>query len=266
MPVAFLGHLSDDAYGRMLLETLESDGVNVDLVSIGHEPTTIARAEVGADGVARYKFETEGTSAPLVTGATLPSDIEAIHVGTLGLVLEPMASTLSALATQEGAGRVVMVDPNVRMGLIPDDEYRARLDAVIRRSTIVKASEDDLAFLYPGTEHEAAAEELLGLGVALVVVTLGASGAFAAHRDHRVTVPGVNVKVADTIGAGDAFGAALLAWLHDHDLMRPNPSLNEPQLREVVEFSNLAAAITCSREGADPPWRSELSVPRPTAP
>jgi fructokinase len=94
--------------------------------------------------------------------------------------------------------------------------------------------------------------------VKLVVVTLGAEGAFAAHRDLRIVVDAAPVQVVDTIGAGDAFGAGLLAWLHDHGAVLPDLRLDEAELRSAVGFACLAAGITCSRAGADPPWRSEM--------
>src|SRR4029077_9978319 len=147
--------------------------------------------------------------------------------GTLGLVLEPMASTLVELVRRERDGRVVMIDPNIRLGLAADGEYRERLQEMISQSAIVKASDADLAWLYPELSYEDAADRVLGEGARLVVVTLGAKGAFASHSGFHVTVDAVKVEVVDTIGAGDAFGAALLAWLHDHDAIEPDLRLEK---------------------------------------
>jgi fructokinase len=91
-----------------------------------------------------------------------------------------------------------------------------------------------------------------------VVVTRGAQGAFAAHRDFHVAVDAVHVEVVDTIGAGDAFGAALLAWLHDHEAIQPDLCLEKEEVKDALHFACLAAAITCARAGADPPWKSEM--------
>jgi fructokinase len=96
----------------------------------------------------------------------------------------------------------------------------------------------------------------------MVVVTLGARGAFGAHRDLRVHVASPKVDVVDTIGAGDAFGAALMAWLHDHESIRPDLSLAEDELRAALDYACLAGALTCTRAGADPPWRSEMTARR----
>ncbi len=262
VPTAFLGRLSDDSFGRELAGLLESDGASLELASVGHEKTTIAVADVDSSGLAEYQFLVQGTSAPNLTLEMLPDrlgpQMNALHVGTLGMVLEPMASTLVELVRREHDGRLVMLDPNIRIGLAPDDEYRERMSEVISLSTIVKASDTDLAWLFPGATYADAADQLRKSGVPLVVVTLGAAGAYAAHGDLHVGVDAVPVDVVDTIGAGDAFGAALLAWLHDHDFVRPDLELDEGGLRAALDYACLAAAITCSRAGADPPWKWEM--------
>jgi len=190
------------------------------------------------------------------------TDVEALYVGTLGLVLEPMASTLAELVTRERGRRLVMLDPNIRVGLIPDSEYRQRLQAAISQSTIVKASEADLAWIYPGVDYERAAGRIIDQGVSMVVVTLGARGAFGLHRDARVHVEAPHVEVVDTIGAGDAFGAAFLAWLHDHAAIRPDPCLETEEFTAALDFACLAGAITCTRAGAEPPWKWEMLAPK----
>jgi fructokinase len=264
VPAAFLGRLSTDRSGRELADLLEADGASLELASVGPEPTTIAVAKVDGQGLAEYEFQVEGTSAPNLTTDMLPdrlgSGVGALHLGTLGLVLEPMASTLTDLVHREGGGRLVMLDPNIRAGLAPDDEYRARINDVVAHSTIVKASDDDLAWLYPDLSYERAAAAMLTHGVRLVVVTLGAEGAFGAHRDHRVRVEAVPVHVADTIGAGDAFGAALLAWLYQHDRVGPDLEMSTDDLRSALAYACLAAGITCSRSGAEPPTTAEMAT------
>ncbi len=262
VPTAFLGRLSDDAFGRELAGLLTADGVNLDLASIGHENTTIAIADVDSEGFAQYEFLVQGTSAPNLTLDALPErlgpDVNALHLGTLGLVLEPLASTLVELLRQEHDGRLVMLDPNIRTGLIPESEYRERLREVISQSTIVKASESDVAWLYPGLDMETAAAQMLGDGVRLVVITLGARGALGVHRDFSLSVRAPEVHVVDTIGAGDAFGAALLAWLHDHGAIGTQLSLERDELKAALDYACLAAALTCARAGADPPRKSEM--------
>jgi len=262
VPTSFLGHLSDDPFGRELAELLKTDGASLDLATFGPERTTVAMADVDSEGLAEYQFVVQGTSAPQLTLSMLPDrlspEVNALHLGTLGMVLEPMASTLVEFIHRERGARVVMLDPNVRAGLIPDDVYRERLRDAVCRSTIVKASEDDLAWMFPGVGYRDAAEQLLGSGVRLVVVTLGSAGSFGAHRDLRITVEAVPVHLVDTIGAGDSFGAALLAWLHDNGHLEQDLTLESDQLLAALQYACAAAAITCSRAGAEPPWKHEM--------
>ena len=266
VPTAFLGRLSEDVFGRQLASLLVSEGASLKLASIGPEPTTIAIAiaDVDSEGFAEYQFLVQGTSAPNLTVDMLPDylggDVEALHVGTLGLVLEPMASTLAELVIRERPLRLVMLDPNIRVGLVPDSEYRDRLQAAISQSTIVKASEADLAWIYPGLDYEQAVERVLVCGVSLVVVTLGKRGAFGAHGPARIRAAAPQVEVVDTIGAGDAFGAALLAWLHDRGALRSDLRLEPDELKGALDYACLAGAITCSRAGADPPWKREMQL------
>ncbi|TMD20238.1 MAG: carbohydrate kinase [Chloroflexi bacterium] len=232
VPTAFLGHLSEDMFGRELAELLVADGASLELATVGSEPTTIARADVDNQGFAEYQFVVKNTSAPNLTPEMLPEsfagDVAALHIGTLGLVVEPMASTLFGLVQREH-GRLIMLDPNIRVGLIDEAEYKDRLQTLIAASTIVKASDTDLSWLYPESDYEAAADRLLREGVRLSIVTLGAEGAFG-----------------------------VLAWLYDHDLVRPELSLDEGQLRSALEYACLAASLTCARGGADPPWKREM--------
>jgi fructokinase len=263
-PTAFLGRLSNDAFGRELAGLLSSDGASISMASCGPEPTTIAVAELDGDGIAEYQFVIDGTSAPNLTMAMLPEplpdEVDAIHVGTLGLALEPMASTLFELVSRESGRRLIMLDPNVRPGLISDLDYRDRLESVIPLSTVVKASVADLDWLYSGLGYEAAAERMLGRGVRLVLVTLGALGAFGATAELRIRVDAPPVDVVDTIGAGDVFGAASLARLHETDRLRPDLELEADELRTLLNFACGAASVACTRVGADPPWRSDLGA------
>lgn len=256
VPTAFLGHLSTDTYGRELAGLLRSDGINLDLTTTGPEPTTIAIANLDGDGLAEYEFLVEGTSAPNVTMALVPEklsdDINALHVGTLGLALEPMASTVAALIRREAGRRLIMLDPNIRPIAAADPIYRERQKSVIPLSTIVKASVGDLAWLYPDLDYKSAAQSMLEIGVRLVVVTLGIDGAFAATDDLTVAVTAPAVDVVDTVGAGDTFGAAFLARLHDYGLVMPDPKFNLEQVESALRFACLAASITCSRARRGP--------------
>ena len=153
VPTAFLGHFSSDEFGRMLADQLAADGASLALATFGPEPTTIAVANIGKDGLAEYEFFIQGTSAPNLTPqrlpAELPVEVKALHLGTLGLVLEPMALSLAELVRREHGRRLIMLDPNIRPVLATDPQYRPRLDSLISESTIVKASDADLAWLFP---------------------------------------------------------------------------------------------------------------------
>jgi fructokinase len=263
VPVAFLGRLSSDPAGRMLADLLAADGVDLRLASVGPEPTTRAVATVWPGGVTEYQFIHQGTSAPNLAAEMLPvqlsHEIDAIHIGTLGLVFEPVASSLTGLVRRERAGRLVMVDPNVRTGLMADDAYRERLRTLVAESTIVKASETDVQFLLPGMTIEDAAAAMVEWGARLAVVTLGERGSLAAHGRARVSVASPRVDVVDTIGAGDAFGAGLLAWLYDHDRISADLRLEKDELEAAMAYASRVAAITCTRRGADPPWKRDLA-------
>ena len=264
VPTAFLGHFSEDQLGHLLADQLKSDGASLALASFGPEPTTIAVANAGKDGLVEYEFVIAGTSAPNLTRemvpAELPPEVNALHLGTLGLVLQPMASSLTELVQRENGRRLVMLDPNIRPVLAADSEYRPRLHSLIAESTIVKASADDLAWLYPDIDYPAAAERILEAGVRLVLVTLGAAGAYGATRNAHLSVSAPIVQVVDTIGAGDAFGAAALAWLHDQDLLDRELNLTDKHLESLLAFSSRAASLTCMRSGAEPPWRAEMQT------
>ena len=266
IPTQFLGRLSTDAFGQELRGLLVADGADLSLTSFGPEPTTLAIADVDPDGHAAYHFIIDGTSAPNLTlqmlPPSLPSDVRALHVGTLGLVFKPIAPTIAGLVEREYGNLLVMIDPNIRAAALNGTAgYRARLDRVIAQSTIVKASDADMAWLYPEVELETAARALVGRGPSLVVVTLGADGAFGVCAGTEVRVPAPVVEVLDTIGAGDAFGAGLLAWLYDHDRLSRDLHLDRKELHAALEFACLVASITCTRAGADPPRRAELHYP-----
>ena len=274
VPAQFLGHLSRDAFGEQLRDLLVADGADLAMTSFGSEPTTLAIAEVNAEGHAAYRFVSDGTSAPNLTAEMVPAsfgaDVSALHVGTLGLVFEPIATTIAALVDREHTNRLIMVDPNIRPSAVEAQSpsplagegrggaYRTRLDRIIAKSTIVKSSDADVAWLFPELDRLAGARALLARGPSLVVVTLGPDGAIGVCGDAVVRVPAPLVPVVDTIGAGDAFGAALLAWLHDHGRLSRDLRLERAELRAALEFACLVASITCTRAGADPPWRADL--------
>jgi fructokinase len=261
-PVAFLGRLSTDGFGARLRRELEADGVGMDSVVATDAPTTLALAELDDAGHAVYRFYAAGTSAPGLTleaaSGVLPRALEALYVGTLGIVFEPVASTLEQLAGQVGDDTLVALDPNIRPVAIEDPAaYRARLDRILRRTDVLKVSHDDLEWLSPGHPPAEAACQLLERGPAVALVTLGAEGALVISGEQVVAIEAPRVEVVDTIGAGDAFMGAFLADWRSRGLGRAD--LNSPeQLVKSTRFACRVAAITCSRAGANPPRRAEL--------
>jgi fructokinase len=261
-PVTFLGRLSSDGFGRRLRRELEADGVGTDTVVATDAPTTLAVVEFDAAGHATYRFYADGTSAPGLTGeaamAVLPERVETLCLGTLGLVFEPIATTLEQVAARAGEDTLVALDPNIRPATVGDPHaYRERLDRLLRRADVLKASDHDLEWLLPGRPPADAARALLGPAGAVALVTLGAEGALVVTADDVVAVEAPRVEVVDTIGAGDAFMGAFLADWRARGLGRAELA-GRDELVEATRFACRVAAITCTRAGADPPRRGEL--------
>src|SRR5215208_2787686 len=261
-PVSYLGRLSTDRFGARLRQLLLDDRVDVDTVVATDDPTTLALAELDAAGAARYRFYDRGTSAPGLTPdaalAALPPGVEMLHVGTLGLVLEPMAAALEALVERLAGRALVAVDPNCRPSAITDpDAYRARLGRVLANADLIKVSEEDVAWLDPDRDPVAAARALLDGGAAAAVLTRGGDGAVAITAEGEVAVPTPPVTVVDTIGAGDAFGGGFLAWWRGERLDRERLG-DLSAVAEATRFGCLVAAKTCERPGASPPTLDEL--------
>jgi fructokinase len=260
--VAFLGRISGDAYGRLLRARLEEDGVRTDLVAPTSDPTTVVPAEIDADGVARYHFDLEGTSAPGLTWADVERALHpapcALHAGTLGLTVPPMADAVARLVATVPIETLVMVDVNGRPGAVADPgAYRTRMWTVLRRADVVKASTADLDLLAPEQSAEATIATIIGHGARVVLLTRGAEDVIVTTRTHRYESPVPGIDVVDTIGAGDAFGGGFLAWWSR--LGRWRDGLEDMGvLREAVAFATRVATITCQRAGADPPWRAEI--------
>jgi fructokinase len=261
---AFLGRLSRDSFGDQLRARLDEDGVTLAVPHPADVPTTLAIVDVDAAGAPRYRFYLAGTSAaaleyPLLTAA-LPDGMTALHAGTLALVMEPIATSIERLITTDlPAGTLVMIDPNCRPGAIADKPaYQARLSRLLHRADVVKVSVEDIAYLYPGATARAAAAIVLGQGPRLVLVTDGPrpARAFLPGQELSVEVPAV--QVVDTIGAGDAFGGAFLAWWSGNELTRLD--LQRPEaVHGALQAAAEVASLTCTRPGAEPPWLAELA-------
>lgn len=266
IPVAYLGTLSHDDYGSLLARLLTEAGVDMSLVRWSDAPTPLAVVHRQDDGDNTYTFRLTGTSLtdlPPEAVPALPEHAWAIHVGTLALAVDPPAAAYEALLDREARRRTIVIDPNVRPAVFGDrDSYRTRFERLARLADVVKLSEHDAAWIYPELERADILERVLGLGPRLVAITMGTLGAVAASREGQARVPAVPISVVDTVGAGDIFGAALLAALVDRNALEPGATrpLDDSLLEEAVEYAVTAAAITCTRRGAVPPSRAEIEA------
>lgn len=259
---AFLSRISRDPFGEALLDGLHAAGVRTEHVQRGPEPTPLAVAAIAADGSARYTFHVQGTADRLFTAPTrLPAGTEAVLLGACSLVLEPGATGYEAVLRRARAeGAATALDPNIRPALIPDAEaYRRRFASWLADVDMLKLSVEDAAWLAGGASPEKAVRHWLDCGPRAVVLTAGGEG-LSVHTAAAgtVRVPAAPGPVADTIGAGDTVNAALLHWLSAREALHSLAGLKAADWRAALGFAARAAAVTCSRPGADPPHAGEL--------
>lgn len=264
-PCSFLTGLSTDLFGDQLRLSLSDSHVDTHLAVVSDRPTTLAFVRL-TDGQASYTFYDENTAGRELRPEqlpVLPDDVSALYVGGISLINEPCAEFYAALAVREAADRVVVLDPNVRVGFIQDaDRYRARLSRIIAKTDILKVSDDDLHWIVPGpsalTEK---VQIMLNSGPKIVILTKGVEGASAFLQDGGiVSVPAQRVELVDTVGAGDTFNAGVLAKLAENGVLQKNTlaQITENDIRGALEFGAAVAAVTVSRSGANPPWAHEL--------
>ncbi len=263
-PAALLTGISTDRLGERLLARLRAEGVDPRYVVRTERPTTVSLIDIDAHGLPTYAIYGEGAADRAITPADLPTlgpDVWGVHVASFALMVEPIGTSLAQLWERERGRRLLSLDPNVRLGVQPDARlWRRRLDALCRHADLVKVSLEDLDQLYPQTDPAGVAKGWLGAGAGLVVVTRGPDGVEAFGRAGRVAVAGRQVDVADTVGAGDAFQAALIAGLADRGV-RDRPALDRfgrDDLAALLDHANRAAALACTRRGADLARSAEL--------
>jgi fructokinase len=260
---AYLGRLSTDRFGRALLDRLALDGVDCRLVQSTDAPTTLAVAELDASGAANYHFYLDGTAAPGLSDVgsadgLAGTDTRALHIGTLGLVLEPMASTLEALVAAVADDVVVMIDPNCRPSATPDPAaLRARVERLAARADVIKVSRDDLRFLFPSLDGDQSVAAILKYGPSAVLVTDGGKAVRVVTGGGATTLPVPRIAVVDTVGAGDAFGGGFLSSWIGRGLGRAELA-DQGLLQASVEFAIRVASETCRRAGAEPPTAAEM--------
>ena len=267
---SYLGGLSTDAFGQRMADRLAAESVDLSLSPRFAAPTTLAVVHLDEAGRATYGFYLEGTAAALVDGQQLPAlpADASLHVslGAIGFAHAPTGRALAALLEHGAGGRLTSLDPNVRPLVFEQaggvEAYARVIDRVVAATDLIKVSDEDLEQLHPeaGGWH-AVASRWAASGPALVVVTRGPDGAVALSPDGReVEVPGEDVEVVDTVGAGDAFTSGLLAWLDREGVgdRAALAGLDDGHLEAALRYARRVAAITCTRAGSDPPRVDEV--------
>ncbi len=256
IPTALLTCVGADFDGDLLLSALDESGVAFVGERTGR--TSTAYAELGADGSARYTFAVEWDPHPV---ADLAGDgrLDAVHVGSIGAFLEPGREVVDHFLDKQPS-RLRSFDPNIRPALVGTrTEARARVESIARHVDVVKLSDEDASWLYPGVEVGDVISSLLALGPELVALTRGAEGSVIATRRHRLQVPAPRVRVVDTIGAGDAYMSALLGALILNDAAALGlPDLPADDLLDIGAMASRAAAFVVTRAGSHPPTFEQL--------
>lgn len=263
----FIGRFGRDEHGQMIVAHLKDSGVKIP-ISADDKKTSVAQANIGESGAAEYEFDIDWSlesAQDELAYATRHST--AVHVGSIGAMLEPGASSVVQTVKDAAETALISYDPNCRPTIIPDSsQARAWAESVVPHTDLIKASDEDLLWLYPNRSIEETAQAWLEKGASLVVVTRGEMGVYAINSSiapSGVEIPAFRVEVADTVGAGDSLMAALIAYLLDRDIegaaaAEKLAALSVDELKKMLTYATTAAGITVSRAGANPPSREEL--------
>ena len=268
-PTELMARLSRGLLGQVVRRHAEQNGVGLTHSVQTDDPATLAFATLDGRGHASYEFYVQGTADwgwAAAELAPMPAGTRAVHCGSLATALAPGAEViLSAFQRERAAGdSLVSFDPNVRPDLVgPRPSAVARIERFVAAAHVVKASDEDLAWLYPDTTTADVLAAWSRLGPALVVVTRGAAGCVALTAQRvEVEEPAVEVPVEDTIGAGDAFMSGLLSGLADGRRLSPAgvAGISAADLRMALRRASVVSALTCERAGADPPTREDCAA------
>lgn len=270
VPVSFFCKISTDFFGKYLVKFMEDNNVDVSLCPRSDDLTALAFDILPEDGSQepQFAFYAKDSADRNLTIDELPSvldeKIRGIHFGSLALVLEPSATAYTVLMRRESRKRIITLDPNIRSGMIEDKPtYLQNFKSWLEHIDILRLSTADLEWMYPGIGWQAMLPNWFEAGISLVFVTQGAKGASVCTPSGQpVFVPAEKVSVSDTVGAGDTFFAAALAFLYDHGVLYNRSklrNLDDRFLAECLTYAGHAAAINCTREGADPPYKHEMN-------
>ena len=257
--VQFIDGISSDQYGVMSRKELLDDEVKLDLALKSDKPTCLAIVSLAENGGASYEFEIDGTATFDFSLDWLPDPSRykpnVLHIGTLVTVIQPGADVLYDWAIRVAEFAPIVFDPNIRPAVMGDrDKYQMAVEKWAAISSVIKVSDDDMAWLYPDQKHQDVAQRWISDGAALVVITRGADGLVGITADGSVEVPGVKIEVADTVGAGDTVGAIIVEAMIKKGIL----NLTDEVLKATLHRAAVAAGITCSRKGAQPPYKHEL--------
>ena len=263
-PAGFIGGVSTDLFGRMIADHAVASHVDLSLATRSDHQTTLAFVRI-VDGESHYAFYDAETATRnwIYRRGTIPfAAIEAVHVGSTTLVNDQGAAETKALIAGARPSSTISFDPNCRPNLVKDKpSYLVRMAEFAGRADLVKMSDVDFAYLFGDEPYQQRAHTLLGQGTGLVVITRGNDGAVAWHAGAgQMEVRAPKVEVVDTIGAGDSFQAALLFALHQQGRLAREKlkDISADELRRALSFAADCAGLTCTRPGADPPWRHEI--------
>jgi len=257
--VHFIDGISSDEFGQMSRKELLDDEVKLDLALNSDKPTCTAEVTLAANGSASYVFTIDGTATFDFAHSWLPDASrykpQVLHIGTLVTIIEPASSILYDWAVKVNEFAPIVFDPNIRPSVVGDRvRYAAAVEKWAEISSVIKLSDDDVKWLYPDESFESVAQRWILQGASVIVITRGADGLIGFFNGGSVEVPGVKVEVADTVGAGDTVGAILVEALIEKGL----ENLTGEVLKATLHRAAVAAGITCSRKGAQPPYKHEL--------
>lgn len=267
----FLTKVSSDPFGQRMARHLKENNLDTSLCIDTNQNTTLAIVEKNSDGSAKYVFYLDNTADASITHgdipAQLPDDIKCLHVGSYSTILPQTGAALQSLVEREAAQRAISYDPNLRLMVQPDIAvWKASFDHISRQAFVIKASDEDVDALMGANNHKSFLELCLARGAQAAFITRGPNGAMAMDSSGQlVDVPGVSITVEDTVGAGDTFQAAILHWLsvnqHFGPINNGRTTLSgSVDLPACVQFALQAAAITCTRRGADLPTLADVEA------
>lgn len=258
--VAFIGAASTDLFGDMIISHMANESIDHSRVNRTDDDSTLAFVTLSG-GEARYAFYDQTSAGRLWKGSRDFPDVDALHIGSVTLVLDPSASAYEDYARHMSERTVLSLDPNCRPGLVDDKAaFVARLQRLAEISHVVRYSDEDFDYLFPDGDESEVASRLLNGVAGLVLISRGAEGATAFTRAGRTDVNAQNVTVRDTIGAGDTFHAGVLRWLSRAGMLNPEAlaGISANATRELLEFATMAAALSCTKDGCDPPTDTDV--------